>query len=296
MRVCNESRQVERKQKRWLCDRAKVGNREDEGDGCENKAQKPKRQGSSEAIESWQNEWCFWSVMDGCRSRTLQLNAQAGRRRILQVVLRFIAERCGFQGCGTLCLCCHGQPRGSWLLLSHAFCFRASGLGWRDGEGRARVPVPAADEQGQVHLPLCLRGECRLNAQKRMQGLVGAKTLADGFDAKDDAIQKNGQEANQGLMQKEWAIDFPGCSPSPGLFGLPFPPRNELRTGSCADWSVPLGRYAVPDLMRRIPVAVAANGGQPPTGDNSRYSSSACPLAQSRETSTESTLVTQGGR
>lgn len=82
-------------------------------------------------------------------------------------------------------------------------CFRMLSVsvrrGWDGGMERgARVPVPAADEQGQVHLPLCLRGGCCLNAQKRTQGLVDAKTLADGFDAKDDAIQKNGQEANQG--------------------------------------------------------------------------------------------------
>lgn len=88
-----------------------------------------------------------------------------------------------------------GVPGSCFRMLSVSV---RRGLGWRDGEGRARVPVPAADEQGQVHIPLCLRGESRLNAQKRMQGLVGAKTLADGFDAKDDAIQKNGQEANQG--------------------------------------------------------------------------------------------------
>lgn len=120
----------------------------------------------------------------------------------------------------------HLVPLLSWAtaeFLALAFaCFPCVGVGMEGSRGARACQCPQRINRDRFHLPLCLRGEYRLNAQRKMQGLVDAKTLADGFDdAEDDAIQKNGQEANQGQMQKEWAIYFPGCSPSPVWALLP---------------------------------------------------------------------------
>lgn len=177
----------------------------------------PKRQGSSDCDQKlaedgvWTVRWMDADEEAGPCSSALKPGALQCSDLWQSAAASNIVAPCAFVVVGN---------RG---VLALAFaCFPCVGVGMEGSRGARACQCPQRINRDRFHLPLCLRGEYRLNAQRKMQGLVDAKTLADGFDdAEDDAIQKNGQEANQGQMQKEWAIYFPGCSPSPVWALLP---------------------------------------------------------------------------
>ena len=116
-----------------------VVNREIKDGGCENEAQEPKRQGSSNDCDQ---KLVFVDELDADGKQDLA--AQRSSQAHLQCSDSW-QQRCGFQGCGTFCACLLlSWATAGFLALAFA-CFPCR-RGWDGGMKRgARVPVPACE-------------------------------------------------------------------------------------------------------------------------------------------------------